>query len=198
LGIVVQANHASLGSHETSNGTTIYDGDLLSTEAGGTLQAHGEGVTLQLAEKSSAIVRNGKSAESKEFEAELVAGSVIMSVTTGTPWAVATHSARVRPEANHGVVQVQILGKREVAIFAQRGPALLYYRDETATIPESKIYRLLLDPDDEEATSGGGARPGHHGRAFVLFGVAGAGLGIPIPLARHHKHKHDDESPDRP
>jgi hypothetical protein len=35
LGIILGSNRASLGAHSASEGTSVYDGDRLSTEAGG-------------------------------------------------------------------------------------------------------------------------------------------------------------------
>ena len=38
VGMVLLADHAMLGSQTTAEGTTIYDGDRLSTDADGSLQ----------------------------------------------------------------------------------------------------------------------------------------------------------------
>jgi hypothetical protein len=38
LGIIVGSNRASLGAHSASEGTSVYDGDRLSTEVGGALR----------------------------------------------------------------------------------------------------------------------------------------------------------------
>jgi hypothetical protein len=196
VGIVVQADHAKLGSSAASDGTTVYDGDRLSTETGGTLRLRSGGVMLYLADESSVIVRNGASAAAKEFEAELVKGAVVVSAAAGTGAEVVARSARIRPEANTaGVIQVRVLGEKELVIFARRGSGQFTYRDETETIPEGKTYRVLLDPADGGASTGQSAKKaGHAGKAFVLIAIAVA-AGISIPLALRQQQY---ESPDRP
>jgi hypothetical protein len=81
LGIVVQADHASLGSQAASEGATVYDGDQLSTEAGGSLRLLIGETMLYVTEQSSLIVHQDTSVVAKEFEAELVSGTTVLSVT---------------------------------------------------------------------------------------------------------------------
>ena len=40
LGVVLQADNAQVGADITVGGSTVYDGDNLRTETGGTLRAH--------------------------------------------------------------------------------------------------------------------------------------------------------------
>src|SRR5258706_16406792 len=53
LGLVTHAERAYLGQVESSVGSTIYDGDLLSTEIGGRLRISNIALTLQLGPASS-------------------------------------------------------------------------------------------------------------------------------------------------
>jgi hypothetical protein len=50
LGIIVGANGARLGAHSASEGTSVYDGDRLSTETGGALRLRSGTSMLYLAE----------------------------------------------------------------------------------------------------------------------------------------------------
>jgi hypothetical protein len=58
LGIVVQADHASLRSQAASEGTTVYDGDRLSTAAGGSLRLLMGEAMLYVTEQSNVIVQD--------------------------------------------------------------------------------------------------------------------------------------------
>jgi hypothetical protein len=198
LGIIVQADHASLGSQAASEGTTIYDGDRLSTDANGTLSVLISGAMLYLAEQSSVIVHNDANREAKEFEAELVSGTVVLSETAGTTGEIVASAARVRPIAEtRGAIQVRLVGQHELIVFARRGPAQISYHGESETIAEGKSYRVLLNPSDDGASGGKSAkRPGKRSKALLLvaIGVAAA-AGITVAWRAIDK---DVESPDQP
>jgi hypothetical protein len=197
LGIIVQADHANLGSHAASGGTTVYDGDRLSTEAGGTLRLRSGGVMLYLEDESSVIVGNGTSSTAKEFKADLVTGTVLVSAAPGTGAEIVALAAHIRPEANaSGVIQVRVLGEKELVVFARRGSAQLTYRDETETIPEGKRYRVLLDPvDDGGSTDKKVKAAAHRRKVFVLIGVAVGMTAATVPWWHPHQQY---ESPNRP
>lgn len=179
LGMVVLADHARLGSEAAAEGTTIYDGDRLSTDADGSMRFMVGGAIAYLPNQSCVALHRG--AAPKEFEAELVSGTVVLSVTTGSVAEIVASSARVRPVSEtRGVVQVGIIGPHELIVFAQRGPAQISYRGETETIAEGKSYRVLLNNSDDDAPADQSARKtGKRGKALVLIVVgvtAAAGI----------------------
>jgi hypothetical protein len=93
-------------------------------------------------EQSSVIVHKDVNTVAKEFEAELVSGAAVLSVTAGTAAEIVAGSARVRPIAEtRGIVQVRLVGPHELFAFARRGPAQICYRGESETIAEGKSYR---------------------------------------------------------
>jgi hypothetical protein len=97
LGIIVQADHASLGSQAASEGTTIYDGDRLSTDAAGSMRFMVGEAIVYLPDQSCVTLHKGASGTAKEFEAELVSGKVALSVAAGTggeSWRVRLASGR--------------------------------------------------------------------------------------------------------
>jgi hypothetical protein len=204
LGIVVLADHASLDSQAASEGTTVYDGDRLSTEAGGSLRLLIGEAMLYVTEQSSVIVHQDANIAAKEFEAELVSGTVVLSVTAGATSEIVASSARVRPMAEtRGVVQVRLVGPRELIVFARRGPAQICYRDESETIAEGKSYRVLLYPSDDGASGVQGAKKSGKGRkSFVLIAVGvAAAVGITAlwrGMERGASASKGVESPDHP
>lgn len=199
LGVIVQAELANLGSAGVSNGTSIYDGDHLSTAAGGSLRVVAGEAMLYLTEQSSVIVREAAEGAGKEFDVELVSGGVEFSMAAGTPAAIMACSARILPLGEkRGVVQVRRVGPNELIVFARLGPARISYHGESETIAEGKSYRVLLNPSEDGAAVGGSAgdennkNAGGHGKGFVLVAV-GAAVITSIVLGREAL-----ESPDRP
>jgi hypothetical protein len=180
LGVIVQADRASLGSQAASEGTTIFDGDRLSTGDGGSLRMVLGEAMLYLGERSSVIVHNAASGAAKQFQAELVSGAVVLSATAAESGQIVASSARVRPVAEaRGVVQVRLVAANELIVFAQRGPAEICYRGECETIPEGKSYRVMLNASDDGATGTPGAiHSGLGGKAFVLIAIGAAAAAV--------------------
>jgi hypothetical protein len=74
LGIVVLADHANAGPQAAIEGTTVFDGDRLTTEAGGALRLQIGGDFVSLADQSCVMIHKGARGAEMEFEAELVSG----------------------------------------------------------------------------------------------------------------------------
>ncbi|MGB8474289.1 MAG: hypothetical protein WCE61_09410 [Candidatus Acidiferrum sp.] len=199
LGVVVLADHASLDSEMASEGTTVYEGDRLSTEEGGSLQLRAGGAMVYFTEHSSAIVRRGASEGRSEFEAELAAGTVVLSVATGTTGEIDARSARIRPmSAERGVVQVRVVGAHELLVCAQRGPALISYHGESETVAEGKCYRVLLNLSEDDAPAGATTKkPAKYGKAFLIIAV-GVVTAVGIIVVTKVGGGSGVESPDRP
>jgi hypothetical protein len=198
LGMVVLADHATLDSEAAAEGTTIYDGDRLSTGAGGSLRLRVGEAIVSLTEQSCVIVHEGAGGAAKEFEAELISGAAVLSETAGTAAEIVASSAHIRPAAEtRGVVQVRLVGPRELILFAQLGPAQISYRGESKTIAEGKSYRVLLNPSDDSASEQQDPKkPGRGGKAFVVIVIAvttAAGV-----AALWRESGKGVESPDRP
>ncbi len=204
LGIVVQADQAILGSEAAAEGTTVYNGDRLSTGADGSLRLLAGQAIVYLMNQSSLIVRNDARKEAKEFEAELVSGAVVLSTTARTFAKIIASSADVRSAAEaRGVVQVRIVGPRELIVFARRGPAEISYRGESETIEEGKFYRVLLNPSEDGAAGGQPAKKtGKRNKAFALIAIGvAAAVGIALlvrGMDRDASASRSVESPDHP
>lgn len=200
LGMVMQAEHAMLGAAAAAEGTTIYDGDGVSTAEEGTLTVRIGQAVVQLGERSSAILRGGAERGVKEFGVELLAGMALLSVAPGTTGQIESSTARVRPISDtRGLVQVQRVGPYELIVFAQRGPALISYHGESETIPEGKSYRVLLNPDDGSVPGDSGMKKAGHWRKPLTIAAIGAGAAVGIAMRAENRGKHKGmESPDRP
>jgi hypothetical protein len=200
LGIVMQADHATLGSQGVSEGTTIYDGDRLSTAAEGSLELRMGQAILYIKEQSSVIIHSDGNKEAKEIEVELVAGAVALAVPPTTRAEIVASSARVRPAAEtRGIVQVRLVGPLELLVYAQRGSAEISYHGARETVPEGKSYRVLLNPlEDGAAGVAGTSRSGKRDKALLLAAVAGAAAAVIATVPENKGKQKSVESPDRP
>jgi len=198
LGIIVQVEHATLGSAAAAEGTTIYDGDRISTNEEGSARLRIGEAMLQLADKSSVILHSDAGREAKEFEAELLSGTASLSAAAGTEGEIVASGARVRTVSDtRGVVRVQRIGPYELIVFAERGPAQISYRGDSETIPEGKSYRVLLNPSDDEGTAGSGAKhSGKRRKALLLIAIPAGAAALAFGL--WHETNKGVESPDRP
>jgi hypothetical protein len=202
LGIVVQSDRASLGSQAAPEGTTIYDGDRLSTAVGGSLQLQIGEAMLRLMEQSGMIVHRSANGAGNVFQAELVSGTVALSARATTAAEIVASSARIRPVSEtRGVVHVRLVGPRELIVFARRGPAQISYRGESETIPEGKSYRVLLNPSEDAAGGGSGAKAPEKRNKVLLLIAVGAAAAVGTALLWRTVDKDpaaNAESPDRP
>jgi hypothetical protein len=194
LGIIVVAEGASLSGGSASEGTSVYDGDRLSTEPGGALQLRSGGVGLALSGASSVIVRNNASSAGKELAAELTSGTITLSAAAEAEAEIEALGAQIRRGANGRViVQVRILGPKELIVSARRGSVLVCYGGESEMISEGRSYRVILDPPDGGPTADQNAKKaGKQSKALLLIAIAAATV-ITIPFV-HAQF----ESPDRP
>lgn len=196
LGVVVLADRASLDSTAASEGTTVFDGDRLSTSAGGRMQLRIGEALLDLTADSSVVVHHNTTRVARDFEAELFLGTVVLSETPGSAAEIVASSAHVRPAAEtRGVVEVDLVGPRELIVCARLGPAQISYQGERATIAGGKSYRVLLkSSEDGAAGDASGKEPGKRGKALVLIAV-GVAAATAIIVWRETRGV---ESPDRP
>jgi FecR protein len=204
LGVVTHAEHAQLGQVTASPGSTVYDGDNVSTGLGGSLRVTARGVTLQLPAQSSFTVRQ-RSQVDGGILAELAHGVLVFAAAPNASISVVADNASIRPAKNSAVVAfVRLVDKKELRISVQRGAVEFSYRGETAIIAEGETYKVLLDPSEKEiAAASESGQPGekaatHHPvllqhPTFLLIAIGIAATAIAVPMLMHSA-----ESPDRP
>jgi hypothetical protein len=194
VGVISHAERARVGDTPASTGTTVFDGDRLSTEAGGILRLNAGTMALHLAPQTS--VSLGLTPAGQTTEVQLWAGTLVFSSEKPLAIAVCADNAWIRPASAPSSAQIRNVNRKELLISAQRGSLQFFYEGETATIPEGVTYRVLLDPDDDTAdksTSGPpGKKPGKARKPYVFSAVVAAAAVTAIMLTPHH------ESPDHP
>lgn len=178
LGVVVDANRAHLSTNDVSVGTTVYDGDSLSTDSGGLLQLRSRAALLYVEQDSAAVLRSFAGV-AEGAEAQLSRGKIVFSAARAAAVRIAVLGARVAPQSDAPTIaEVSITSPKELRIFARRGSVEFSYFEESELIPEGEICRVLLDPDD-------GSQPGsvkdvkkHRHKRFIVIAIAtGAAVG---------------------
>ncbi len=195
FGVVSHADRAHIGEAPASSGTTVYDGDRLSTETDGVLRLNAGTTALDLAPQTSLTVRLTASGQSTQVE--LAAGMLVFSVANPPAVAVHANNAWIRPASSAPTVaHIRIVNPKELRISAQRGSLQFSYEGESALIPEGVAYRVLLDPEDDPASASASGQPnkksGKARKPFLFIAIAAAAAVAAILLMRNY------ESPDQP
>ncbi len=188
LGLVTQAQAAHLGNAAVVIGTSVYTGDTLTTDDGGTVRMRVGGSQFYLLASSSATLTANSSA-------------VKASVDRGTVGFSSNGEDQIALEIPEGILraangqpaygQVTILSPLEVIISAYRGTLVLDNDGELHEIPAGKSYRVTMDLEPasgpQEAAGVGGPNANtnikHPRRRHLLFdlivlGAVGATVGV--------------------
>ena len=147
LGVVTQSAGGHLSTAPASAGATIYDGDHLSTDAGGALRLR-SGASLIYLPGQSGITLHGAA---NGAVAELTGGTLVFSTAQAAAMEIRALEASLRAASNAPTVaQISVAGPKELFVNARRGALEFSYRGESGRIPEGASYRILLDSQDPQ------------------------------------------------
>ena len=197
--MVTHAQRAHIGTAAVSEGSAIYEGDRLSTEAAGSLRIASRALTLQLDAQSTLVIQRPVGAEGGVV-AEVGSGTLIFAAASTGRIAVVADDAFIRPAANvPTVARVHVVNSKELRVYAQRGSLQFSYHGESETIAEGARCRVLLDPSEREVAAAVAAESEHDKKRpakppkFLIVALIIIVPAMTIPLLIH-----DLESPDRP
>ncbi len=203
LALVAHADRAHIGDAGASAGTTVYDGDRLSTEARGSLRITSPSLSLHLDPQTTLTLHQPAIPHPAATTIDLASGTLIFSTTPTASLAVLADGAVLRPASGSlTMATIKIISGRELHVFAQRGALEFSYRCETEVVEEGKSYGVLLDPSDTEIAYASRLNPDQdrkkHGkhRPVFLFIMIGAVVGAGIPILVRELESPD--SPSRP
>lgn len=178
MGIVLHADRARVGNSQAVSGVTVFDGDRLETDRAGQLRVRLGTSQAHLFPGSSAVVRQSAGG----FDADLTAGSVVLSGADGETFSLTVNGAMVRPGSSQATVaEVSRVSPNELLLSSRKGTLEVTFEGEVTTLEAGKSYRMLMDPADAQVAQGSRAA-GRVGRRamFILLGVAAAGTSIGI------------------
>ena len=144
LGMVIQAEVAQLDNARAVVGATVYPGDALATEPGGSLRLKvGSGQLYLLGATAATLAENATA-----VHAVVNHGTVGFSSSAIDPLELETPLGIVRASNGAGYGQVTLIGPREMIVSAYRGDLIVDYNGELHTVPEGKSIRVEkeLDP----------------------------------------------------
>jgi hypothetical protein len=196
LGMVIQAEEAQLGSAKATVGATVYPGDSIATDTGGTMRLKVGSGQVYLLSSSGATLSESTVA----FHAVINRGTVGFSSAAVEPFELETPLGIVRPAAGPAYGQVTLTGPREIIISAYRGDLIIDNNGEVHTIPEGKSFRVTMDLDPAQPNPaaaqgpyGTGVKPAVNPHILLkLTAVAAAAV------ATYFLYRELSESPSKP
>ncbi len=185
LGVVTQSSGGHLNNAAASLGTTIFNGDLLSTESNGTLALRSGPVQLVLSGDSAVLINH----DASNLTAALQRGSVAFTVENGGALRLTAADMRVRPQSSALTVGQMTLENCAVVVTSRVQALEVTAGKETKIVEEGKSYRVLFE-------GGCGDRPNKSpmAAAHSRFILVPALVGGVTAWALHEVI----ESPDRP
>lgn len=149
IGSILQATHDKGAIDASSEGTTIYDGDALTTGGTNTLLARLGGPQMFLTSNSGVVVHgiaNG-------FSATLMSGTVAASAGKGQMFQLLADGLTVQPFGTEpAVARMTLLNSKQLEVTSTKGTLKVSMGDETDTIEEGKSYRLEIQPETASDT----------------------------------------------
>ncbi len=159
-----------MGSVPIANGSAIFDGDNLMTEASGTLRARlGQSQIYMLPNSNIQVHRL-----SNGFSASMDSGTLVLSSAPGETFQVLANGATIQPATDRATLaQVTYINANELLVSSRHGDLMVSMGDESQTVKDGSSYRMMINP-------GGG--PGPQGmfsggrNRFVLILIIGAAV----------------------
>jgi len=185
LGVISQSVGAHINNSSASVGTTIYDGDRLSTEANGSLTLRSGAVQLILAESSTVLVNQ----DEKGIRAMLQRGMVAFKVEAGGALRLNAVDVRVWLQGDQSTAGQITLENCAVLVTSRLRRLEVTAGAETKIVEEGKSYRVVLEGACD-ARKNNPTPPLKEGR-FLAIPII---VSILTPFVIHEAL----ESPDRP
>jgi hypothetical protein len=182
LGVVIQSQVSRMGQSNLAVGTSVYAGDSVWTDVGGTLRMKvGSGLMYLLASSAMTLGQ-----EDGTVQATLARGTAGFSATPKDKIELLVPQGIVRAaDGQPGYGQVTILSEKDVVIAAYRGTLVLDNAGELHMIAAGSAYRVTILDDDAQKQEGSDTQeyPTTHAKKrrrrllVALFFMGGAGIG---------------------
>jgi hypothetical protein len=189
VGHVVQATAATVDQTALVVGTTLYNGDTVTTNVDGSMRASIRSSQVSMPAVSSATLEEC----TDELHVLVNAGTVSFTAESADRMELIIAQGIVRPaDGQSASGQISIVGPREAVVSALRGSLTLDDDGTRHTIPEGKAYRITMggDPRDYAPASGCEAAEQNNSKMvhprsrnlvfdlIVVGGAAGAGYAL--------------------
>jgi hypothetical protein len=180
LGILTLAYGAHLNASDASAGSSVFDGERVSTDPNGKLSLRIGGSVITLAERSAATLqRTGDG-----VHLDLDTGSVYLWSAESNPLEVHVEGATLRAHGKGNMQsQIRVFEPKILEVTTRVGSVDFSYGKEFRVLPEGQTYRIYLESvDDPRGAPEPGTvtrKPGMStGTKVAYFILAGAGAGL--------------------
>jgi hypothetical protein len=176
MGIVVQANNATLNGSPVANRAAIFDGNTLATDNAGALRAQFGSSQIYLFSNSKVTVSHAANG----FVADLAGGSVLLSSGAGETYSVLSDGAIVQPKAAaQSVAQISRVSPTELILTSHRGDVQVTMGEETQTVSEGSSYRMMIASASRPASS---SRTNNFCLIALLITASGTAAAVAVAL----------------
>lgn len=169
LGTVLLAQKSYIGTANASAGSTVFEGDMLSTESTGVLQVITKAARFQLVQSGAAELGETQGIPT----ATLLRGVAVFTTANAKAFLLRASIAEIRAGSDAPTVgQVWMVSAKELRVQSTRGTLAVTVDGATKLIPEATAYRVLLDPEappPEPAQESQGAGTKRRRRAVAVF-----------------------------
>jgi hypothetical protein len=152
--MVLQANRARVGAAEAVNGTTLFAGDELYADAGGSLRVRVKSSIVYLPADSSAQIEDWNGAAG----ISLARGGLDFTLSTTDLVGLRVGDLELRSTASSSHGQVRRLNENELMISCLSGELLAVVGDESLKIPAGQTAHLLVQSGQQVPAPAGTAK----------------------------------------
>jgi hypothetical protein len=174
IGIVLQATRNTGETDTKYEGTTIFDGETLTTDDASILRIRLDGPQMVMRSSSSVAEVRGIA---NGFSAKLMAGTVVISTQEGQLFQVFVDGVTIKPVGEAATTaQIERLSPKQMILTSQKGSLVISMRGEAKTLNPGDSYRLELRSDSDAEPQTAPVAPGD-----VRLATA-AVIGFPIVI----------------
>ncbi len=176
LGVVVGAEQAVVAQVAAVDGTSLYDGDVISTQPNGAMRLLLGQSQVVLAGNTSILLHKAEAGVC----ANLLRGMVRFSSVPGSPIEIrALNSLVIRPKSDSAVIgQLSLLAPTVFEVGSNKGDFIVTLGGTDHVVAESKAYRVSLD----ESNDGSRTPPGKTSALWIWLPILLVAPAIVIPI----------------
>ena len=175
LGVVVAGQKALLGAVYVADGTSLFDGDTVSTQGKGSLRIRLGASQLFLGENSTLTLLRSE----RGVTAKLLGGTARFSGAVGAPIELLVLDAKISGKQDGAAGQVTVISKDEFQVGATSGALTVDVNGDVRTVDENTAYDATLSPAPDNGMPVGAGRR----RSLILWMLIGlAAIGTVIAV----------------